>query len=379
MKKFIVLTTSGCVPHNTDSLLIKKYFTINGWQKSRMIDNSDIIIINTCAFIQKMEDLSIKNIQKASKNKKKDAKIIVVGCLSAINKDRLHRSFKGDIISANSLHQLDNILKMNIKLHEIQCLDTPKKFSEDLLQSYPLRIGWGCNGVCSYCSVKRVFGKPHSRSINAIIKEYNAAYDDGHRQFRLVATDTGSYGEDIGLSIIDLLRELKIKHEDCTFALSHLTPKKVEELFSSLNPLIKTGKIAFMNIPVQSGSDRILSLMKRDYKVEAFKSCITKILQCNKNIFIKTDIIAGFPTETDEEFMETVDLVEWLSRHNITFQCLAYSQRPGTEAFKMPGQIPSAIKEERVNKLNKLCDFSYALRKDAKGLLSKKQLYSRKT
>lgn len=361
-KKAFYITAGRCYPNTTDSVLIKSYLKNNGWALSRKIESANVIIINTCAFRKQEEDGSIGLIKKVHREKNSNAQVIVVGCLPAINKIKLKKIFKGIIVKANSLGELNKLLDAKAKIQEIKYIGSARRLKTNKDEEYCLRIGWGCHEKCSYCSVRFVFGKPRSRPVLDILQELDNAYSKGYRKFVLVSNDSGSYGEDLNISLVSLIDKLCKQRNDCQFALSHLNPDKLKKMLPLLAKFIRSRKIWRMNIPVESGSNRILRLMNRRYTVGDFKDYIQKLTQFNHSLEIKTDFLVGFPSETDYDSLDSLKLAEWLGRHRVDFQCLAYSKRPNTKASRMPGQIDNQTKKDRLKQLSSLCKISYTLR-----------------
>ena len=362
MQKAFLITVGTCYPHVTDSNLICAYLRNNGWTLTKKIKEASFIIINTCAFRKGEEDRSFEAIKKVEKEKNKDAQLIVTGCLPSINKVKLKSVFEGVTISANSLQEFNGLLNGKSMIQDVKYTGSNRCLRRNSNVEYLLRIGWGCHGKCSYCGVKFVFGKPHSRPISDILVEFNTAYVKGYRKFALIANDAGSYGEDLGTSLAYLLGNLCRRNRDCKFALSHLTPNRLKEMLPSLKAFVRSGKIWYINVPVESGSNRIIRLMNRSYTVNDFKYCVEKLMDYNSNLAIQTDIIVGFPSETEQDFLETSRLVEWLGRSKVFFQNLSYSPRPNTEASKMSGQIDQKTKYSRLKKITRLSRISYLLR-----------------
>ncbi|HOX54090.1 MAG TPA: radical SAM protein [Candidatus Omnitrophota bacterium] len=359
MKRIFLSTTAlHCFPGNADFGLLHNYFKENGWTISRKIESADIVIIYACASRKLKEDESIESIEEALKKTSKEAKVIVAGCLPVINKTRLNKIFQGITVSANSLQDLDQLFNSKAKIREINYVGQGHKKAKNNELIYPLRIGWGCRGKCSYCAVRFVFGKPHSRPISDIIQEFNAAYNKGYRRFTLVANDAGYFGQDSGTSLPALLRKLCQIKKESRFALSHMTPDRLKALLPSLKAFIRSGKISAIKIPVESGSDRILQLMNRYYTVSDFRYCVQKLIEYNPKLEIYTNIIVGFPTETEDDFQETIKLVGSFGRHITYFHCPPYSNRPNTPASKMSGQIDRKTIEDRLRRLNNLCRFN---------------------
>jgi len=371
MKKAFVDISEYCYSLKTDFDLMRRYLKVNGWQIVKNIKNADLVIINSCAFVKKREDVAIKLIQKAQKDKKKNAQLIVAGCLPAINKNRLNSIFKGINITSNSLDKLDGIIDADIKLKDIKFVKpTVQNFRPSLgaysflgkdSNIYRLRIGWGCNGRCSYCVIRRVFGKPHSRPIDAILEEFKIAVQKGYRNFSLTATEVGCYGEDINTDIIKLIEALVKHYNNIKLDISYISLDRLKQILPHLEKHIRTKKIIAINVPVQSGSNRILRLMKRSYSVEDFKYTIGRIVKINPDIRIETDVIVGFPSETEEDFRKSILLTEWLGKNKIYYQIFQYDSRPNTESSKLPNQLSAQEKQKRFSRLTFLCQSSYAI------------------
>jgi len=322
---------------------------------SKSVDAADVLIVYTCANTQAREDLSLKVIRRFEKKQKAGAKLIVSGCLPSINKDRLNRVFDGIVVRARSLHEFDRVLEHQHSLRDIQYAGPDRQFKKDKATEYPLRIEWGCDGSCSYCAIKFVFGGPKSRPVSEILLEFDGAFRKGYRNFMLVANDSGSYGKDLGTSLAHLLEALCKRQKEGWFSLSHISPHKLKALLPSLSGLIRSGRISRINLPVQSGSNRIIKLMNRNYTVADFKYCINKLTAYCPGIQLKTDFIVGFPSETEKDFSATLKLAEWLRRRNVYFNCFVYSERPKTAALKLPGKIDRMTQLDRLQRLSRPC------------------------
>ncbi|MDP2939163.1 MAG: radical SAM protein [Candidatus Omnitrophota bacterium] len=365
----MIASRTDCLPMGADFALIKAYLRNNGWALSRKIKTADLVIVNTCAVVKESEDESVALIKKVQKNKNRSAQMLITGCLPSINKNRLKQVFNGTAVSPNSFQELDKILNTKSSISEIKYTGSLRKLKKNKYAEYRLRIGWGCQGKCSYCAVRFVFGKPRSRPILDILKEYDIAYNKGYRRFILIANDSGTYGEDLNISLAHLLDKLCQKYKECRFALSHLTPNKLKEMLPSLERFIRQDKIWRIYVPVCSGSKRILKLMNRSYDLNDFKYCVTRLRNCNPNLEIKTLFLVGLPSETEKDFLDSLKLAEWLISNNVVTDCIAYSSRPNTEASQMPNQIDSQIKQERLKRLSILCSFFNSLNNNKEELL----------
>jgi len=322
---------------------------------SKRVDAADVVIVYTCASTKAREDVSLKTIRRFQKREKAGAQLIVSGCLPSINKSRLRREFNGIVVPARSLDEIDQVLDHQYSLRDIQYAGPDRQFKKDKDTEYPLRIEWGCDGHCSYCAIKFVFGKPKSRPVSEILAEFDRGFRKGYRNFMLVANDSGSYGKDLGTSLTDLLDALDKKQNKCWFSLSHISPNKLKAMLPSVSGMIRSGRISRINLPVQSGSNRILELMRRDYKVADFKYCVKKLTTYCPGIELKTDFMVGFPSETEKDFSATLRLAEWLRKRNVGFNCFIYSERPNTAALRLPGKIDPMTQLERLQRLSRPC------------------------
>ena len=363
MKKFFLYTTGNCYPSQSDYKLITAYIKENEWKLAKKIGNADIVIVYTCAFTKDKEDKSLNLIKQAYQEKKGSAQLIVVGCLPAINKDRLSKVHKGIAVTANSLKELDDLLQAKVSIKEISYTGSSICSNKNKHKEYLLRIGWGCNGECSYCAIKIIFGQPHSRPVSDIILEYEKAYRRGYRKFALISDDPGTYGKDVNSSLAVLFEELCDKHTDCKFTLASINPHTFKSIFPYLEKYIHQKKIWRIHLPVESGSNRIIRLMNRFYTVDDFKSYIEAIVASNPAIDLRTDILVGFPRETEYDFQQTLKLVGWLGRYKVEYQCLPYSRRPNTKADSMSGHLDQKTKATRFKILQRLCWINSILNK----------------
>jgi len=375
MKKAFITITSNCYSSQTDFDLLRAFLRINGWQLTQKIGEADLLIINTCAFILAREDEAMRMIGRVREKKKINATLIITGCLPAINPQRIEKEFRDVIcVPAKCLPDIAGIINAKFGLRDISLVEPTgsngRRRNNELykpgyiFKEYRLRIGWGCRGKCSYCVIRRVFGKPRSRPENEIIGEFSNAVGKGYKKFVLAANETGVYGEDTNTDLAALLEALCGINKEARFSISNITPDKLKNILPRLGKFLRKGRIWRINVPVQSGSDRILSLMNRPYSAADFRRAVGRMLSIAPGIMIETDIMAGFPSETGEDFHETVKLVEWLAEKNVVFQIFPYCSRPHTAAANLPGQISEQEKQRRCEILHFLCS-SYFVMKDA--------------
>jgi len=215
-----------------------------------------------------------------------------------------------------------------------------------------IKVATGCLGKCSFCAARISRGTIHSKSVNEILYEFKQGLNRGYRYFALLGTDVGAYGRDKGHTLADLLDEMTKERANCRIGLRNVNPYYLNEMFTELKPFFSSGKIWFLGTPVESGSDRILELMGRKYKIEDFRRCIQAINNDYPSIILRTQIMVGFPTETRHDFEKSLQLLV-----DMTFdwvEIYKFSRRPGTVASTLDGQVSEEIKDCRFRELELL-------------------------
>jgi tRNA-2-methylthio-N6-dimethylallyladenosine synthase len=362
--KFFI-RTFGCQMNKHDSERIAGVLINEGYSPVLKPEEADVIIFNTCCVRQHAEDRLFGNVNalKSLKNKKQNLIIAVGGCLAQKRKGEIfkflpHVNLVFGTYNISNLPTLINSAKKNShKVCEIleRSAILPNKLpierESKLFAWVPVSIG--CNNFCSYCVVPYVRGREVSLSLDEIKQEVEEFVSQGAKEVTLLGQNVNSYGRDIyGESQFDiLLRELdKIEElERIRFTTSH--PKdlnaKIIDAVSSCSSVCE-----HFHLPVQAGSSKILKLMNRGYLKEDYLAIIEKIKAKIPEYSITTDIMVGFPGETEEDFEETLDVVKKV-RFDQAFMFI-YSPRDVTPALKMPGQIPEEIKSERFLRLVEL-------------------------
>lgn len=360
-----VIRTYGCQMNEHDSEQVKFILDYSGLEETDDIEDADFIILNTCAIRGTAENKvfgflgSLKNLKEKNKN----LKIIVSGCLP-----KLEEALDNFLKKYSHVDVLMGTANYNMLPELIYKSFYEKKTIVDISDQYNLEsselnysrlythksfvnITYGCNNFCSYCIVPYTRGRERSRPLEDIVKEVESLAKDGVKEVTLLGQNVNSYGKTLENkpTFTDLLYEInKIKGlERIRFMTSH--PKDIsDELIESYGKLDKLSN--HLHLPVQSGSNKVLKDMNRRYTRESYLEKIDKIKSINPNIGLTTDIIVGFPGETDEDFEDTIDLVKKV-RYDSVFTFL-YSPREGTPAAKREDQIPHELKMERFNRLN---------------------------
>ena len=273
-------------------------------------DSADVILLNICTV--KGDAHAFKEI-KTTVESNPNKQFIVGGCVTKELKQQIKDNFpKLKLLNTHNIQKIASLLKDEIEItgkDNSPKINLPKKRLNPIINIVP--INEGCTNHCSYCSVKLIKGNVKSYPIELIVKEIKESLKDGVKEIYLTSQDTAAYGVDINLQLPDLLREvLKIEGE-FFIRLGMGNPNHFIKYTDELIELFKDKKMyKFLHIPVQSGNNQILKSMKREYTVEEYKTIITKFKKAIPEITIATDVILGYPEETEEQFNDTVELLK---------------------------------------------------------------------
>ena len=335
-----------------------------GYEETQIAEDADVIVFNTCCVRENAEQHAFGNIgmYKKLKKEKRDLIIAVCGCMTQQGEFAKKLSatfpFVDVIIGTYNIDEFGKILQKTIdtKKRVVEILDKNGEICEEITpyrSSYPnawVNIAYGCNNFCTYCIVPYVRGRERSRLPENVVDEVKNLVNEGYKEITLLGQNVNSYGHDLKndvgfASLLDEIGKIEGKFR-LRFMSNH--PKDLTE---DVIEAIKRNPHAChaIHLPVQSGSNRILSLMNRRYSVEKYLSQIDSIRKIIPDCAITTDIIVGFPTETEEDFIDTVKLVETVKFDGaFTF---VYSKREGTKAAIMDGQIDPEIQKDRIMRL----------------------------
>lgn len=363
MDKRYHIVTYGCQMNVHDSERIAGMLSELGYSSCDSMEEADVVVFNTCCIRENAENHAYGNIGmlKKLKSAKRDMIIAVGGCMpQQIGKaDILHKKFPyvDVIFGTHNLNKLkDYILeKQSGKKSVIEIFDSEGEIVEGehpLRTSYPnawINITYGCNNFCSYCIVPYVRGRERSRRSENVIEEARSLVSDGYKELTLLGQNVNSYANGSDDIRFPALLE-KIAAIDGKFRLRFMTshPKDFSEELAKA--IASNGKICrCVHLPVQSGSDRILKAMNRKYTSADYLKKIEILKKYVPDCAVTTDLIVGFPGETDEDFKATLNLVKEVGYSSaFTF---VYSKREGTVAAKMPDQVPEEVCKERIMEL----------------------------
>lgn len=364
-KKYF-LKTYGCQMNEHDSENIKALLEDMGFESVNDYEKADLVLLNTCSVRENAHNKAFGMLGrfKHLKEEKKDLIVGLCGCMAqeegVIKEIREKYKFVNFVFGTHNVYELPEIIDKAV-MEGKQEIDV-KSFGDRIIEDIPVRrensfkayvnIIYGCDKFCTYCIVPYTRGKEHSRRREDILKEIKALKEDGYKEVTLLGQNVNAYGHDLynDYTFGNLLEDVaKEGIPRIRFTTSHpwnFTDKMIDVIakYKNIMPAI--------HLPLQSGSDKILKSMGRRYTKESYLKLFDEMKEKIPNCHISTDIIVGFPGETEEDFNETLDVVKHCKYDNAyTF---IYSPRENTPAAKFKDQVDESVKEQRLQRLNKL-------------------------
>ena len=379
-KKYF-LKTYGCQMNEHDSENMKAILEEMGFKETENMEDADLVLLNTCSIRENAHNKVFGMLGRAKhlKSTKKDLIVGIAGCMAQeeVVAQEILKKYKwmDFVLGTHNIEQLSELVYDSLKKHELKI--EAQSCEGKVLEGLPttrnskvkafVNIMYGCDKFCTYCIVPYTRGKQRSRKPDDIIKEVEQLVKDGYQEVTLLGQNVNAYGKDLNIdyTMTDLLTDVaKTNINRIRFVTSHpwdFTEDMIETIakYENIMPSI--------HLPVQSGNNEILKLMGRRYTKEEYLTLFNKIKEKIPNVSITTDIIVGFPNETEEQFNDTLDLVN-KCKFDLAFTFI-FSKRVGTPAEKMKDNISLEEKEERLYKLNELIN-KYALENNEK-LLNK--------
>jgi tRNA-i(6)A37 thiotransferase enzyme miaB len=375
-KKYF-LRTYGCQMNVHDSEEIKYYLESLGYEAVDELELADIVVLNTCAIRENAKDKVFGYLGRCKhlKKEKPDLIIAVAGCLmqkpNEIEEIHNRHKYIDIIIGTHNLNELPSLIEEanNKKIQNIEVYSNSDvvfenvKYNRDSKVSAWINIIYGCDKFCTYCIVPFTRGRERSRKMEEVLEEVRDLKEQGYIEVTLLGQNVNAYGKDLnlGYDFATLLEEVaKIGIPRIRFVTSHpwnFTDKMVDVIAKYDNVM------PYVHLPIQSGSDDILRKMNRKYTIDEYKKLFDQIKSKVKNVAITTDIIVGFPNETDEDFEKTLDIVNYCKFDGAyTF---IFSPREGTAAARMEDKVSMEVKEKRLQELNNLVN-KYSLESNQK-------------
>ena len=362
MKKKYYIETQGCQMNEYDSDKMKDLLSQNlGFQSTKNKEEADILIVNTCSIREKAQEKVFSllgNWRKLKKNKP-ELVIGVAGCVASQESDEISQRapYVDMVIGPQTIHRLPEIYEKSLESKKtivdvefplIEKFDNLPKNSQSKFSEY-VTIMEGCSKYCSYCVVPYTRGTEVSRPLKDIIDEVNNLVENGTKEIILLGQNVNAYfyenekGDIInfGLLLFYLSRNKGIKRIRYTTSHPNNFDEQTYLAYEKLPQLV-----SHLHLPIQSGSDKVLAAMKRGYTVLEYKSVIRKLKKARPDITFSSDFIVGFPGETEDDFLKTIDLIK-----DIEFDqsySFIYSKRPGTPAASLEDNTPYSVKKERL-------------------------------
>lgn len=357
--KKIGMVSLGCDKNRVDTENVLFALTERGYQLTQNVNEADILVVNTCAFITTAVRESIDTILELAEQKQnRDVKLVVMGCFA----ERYAEEVKDELTEVDAfigVNSYANVADIFDRLDErpIVIEKTPCKYLKGRVQTTPahyayLKIADGCDNFCTYCSIPYIRGRYRSYPMEELIEEARGLADNGVKELILVAQDTTRYGKDLygKYKLKDLLKEL-VKLDFYKIRILYAYPELVDDELIEL--IASEDKIAkYIDIPLQHISNKILKAMhRRNTKEEAYE-LLRKLKERCKDIAVRSTFIVGFPGETEDDFKQIEELVSTGLIDYAGF--FAYSREKGTLAYKMKDQVPYKIKKAREKVLSKM-------------------------
>lgn len=384
--KAALIFQHGCTRRKLDMDIIHKYLQDNGWVMTSEEREADVIVVSTCAYDEVHENQAVEMVRKCADVKRHDCRLVVVGCLGGIRPDRLRGIAGLETVTPKDFYRIDDVIEPAIKIREITDLAVAKEnlrnpmrwwgrqmtsgqekatdpavFQEPLMSALYapgnklIRIANGCKGRCSYCAIRFATGDLVSKKTDEILLEVEHTVASGYQMITFVAEDIGCYGLDSGTSFVRLLEETLRIGDGYKVELHATNIQWIIRHAEGFKALLKQnpGRFSQLFIPIQSGSNKILDLMERQYTIEDAMECLWQVKAADECISITTDMMVGFPSETQKDFEQTIEAARSFPFHQINV--FKYHNKPNTKAARLPNQVDDGIKEARYRLLQLAC------------------------
>ena len=354
----------GCKLNFSESSTLAREFERGGYQRVEPSEATDVAVINSCS-VTEHADKKCRNIIRKIHRRNPNAIIAVTGCYAQLKPGDIAAIEGVDIVLGNNnkgdLFRRVEEIQQKGKAEVYSCsVEEMTRFyaaysSGDRTRSF-LKVQDGCDYKCAYCTIHYARGASRNIPISEIVEEAKEIVAAGQKEIVITGVNTGDFGRTTGEKFIDLLRALDEVEGVERYRISSIEPNLITDEIIEL--CAKSSKfVPHFHIPLQSGSTRILGLMRRRYTAERYRERIAKIRELMPDSFLGVDVIVGFPGEGEEEFMETYRLLEEVGASFL--HIFPFSERPGTPAVEMPNKVQSRIATERVERLEELSNRLY--------------------
>jgi len=345
---FILDPSKRCEPSAFLFTRAVKFFLVNGYRMTTKIDRCNTILVNTCCVTADKIAASKAALEVAIKNGQ-GKRMVLLGCMAGLPIPGLERD---DLIriGPKDLGKLDDYFAHDISVNHIPV----NRLSPDLYApgqglgfgDFFIMIAQGCSNRCSYCNIKRVKGEVRSEPVGTILPQIQNGLSQGVQEFALLADDCASYGHDLGTDLVTLIDHLFIAGPNFRLKLGYLYPGFVLKRFNGLKTIFEKGRIAYVNIPVQSGSQRILGLMNRFYSINGVTEAVRQLRRVAPQTSFCTHIMINFPTESSEDFAQSLSVADVFDE--VLF--LHYSDNQTTAAADLLPKVPESEARKRLDR-----------------------------
>lgn len=352
----------GCKVNSYESEFMKEQLIKNGYLYSDDYKTSDIVIVNTCS-VTNTADNKCKKMIRSVRRENSKCILMVCGCTSENNREKLNE-LDIDIMIGNNekskvVELISNFIKDRTKFVKFyNTRNVPFEVMEidefsDMTRAY-VKIQDGCNNFCAYCIIPYVRGNIRSKDIDVAYNEIKSLVEKGHKEIVFTGINTGAYGKEHGkYDLVDLIQRISVLDGLERIRISSIEITEIEDRL--INEMKVNSKLCgHLHVSLQSGSERILKLMDRKYTKAEYEEKINKLREARPNINLTTDVIVGFPGETEEDFLECVDYCKKIGFSKI--HVFPFSKREGTKAAGMSNQLDNAVKKHRARRLIEIDD-----------------------
>ncbi len=347
----IYVEVYGCTANKSDASIVKGIVQKHpNYQMVDTLKDADIFIILTCTVIDTTEQRMISRIKQVQQKAKT---VVIAGCMASVQKKLLNRLFpKAILVSPQHVHQIINIIEQQSFDEQSKKYDAHKNI-DGLIA--PIAIAEGCQYHCHYCITCKARGPLCSYPEKVISADVKKAITQGAKEIQLTAQDTASYGQDRETNLGELLQQLSTINGSYRIRVGMMNPRSLlYNLQSIIEGFFHQTVYKFLHLPVQSGSNNILKKMNRGYDVDDFKYLVNAFRTRFPDLVLSTDIIVGYPGETEEQFQASIDLIELMKPDIINIT--RFSARPQTKAKTMKPRIPTEIVKTRSRKISKIAE-----------------------
>lgn len=380
----VYIHSVGCIENSLEGNRIGEFFRRNDWEVTDQPAEADLLLVNTCGVIASKERQSVTKLRDLQAVKQPDAKLVVCGCLPDINQEVLKDIATDGVVTPGTIATFNQIADggvaiegvvsnrvvsqhMRLRLRGFHLarktvemlqrwgIPVPAHFKRVFYcfeepDWYYIKICSGCLHDCSFCAIKIAKGRLVSKPLADVMAEFQEGLKQGQRSFVLAGDDTGAYGQDLGSDLVELLERMTAEEEDFDIYIRNLEPMWFIRMFDRLKPVLQSGKVRAVTLPVQSGSPRILKAMKRAHTVDEFRRCVEELHRDVPDLLIVTHVMVGFPGESGDDFRQTLKLLSDLRFDGVSPE--QYHPRPRIASLEFPDPVPAWKRRWRLVKMH---------------------------